>query len=278
MLQLLLGAGRATRTSAACSGSRRDEVRSRARAAPSARSAAPIPTRRCLTDYLLGQADPIGRADAVRQLQNDPEANALASRLVAQLRLLAPRAQLPEIPAPRGGRRAQAPPAAAGRPAPERPPGRGSAGLRSSPRRGGPSHARDRLAAGASGLASRLRRRSRGSLFGLARPRRPDHRRGARGRRCLRRGRRRRGRQLDRDRDRRQRGPDDRRPWPRSAAVRGHRARRCSRGSEDQPVLQINLTGLEPAGKDQNYIVWLYNSDAVAFPLGARPGQPSRAT
>ena len=36
---------------------------------------------------------------------------------------------------------------------------------------------------------------------------------------------------------------------------------------KDQPVLQINLTGLKPTDKDQTYIVWLYNSDDVAFPL-----------
>src|SRR5262249_55262671 len=63
-----------------------------------------------LSDYLLGQADPIGRADAVRHLQGDPEANALAQRLVQNLRLLAPDAQLPEIPEARAGRKAAAPP------------------------------------------------------------------------------------------------------------------------------------------------------------------------
>ena len=46
-----------------------------------------------LSDYLLGQADPIGRADAVRHLQSDPETNALAERLVQNLRLLAPKAR-----------------------------------------------------------------------------------------------------------------------------------------------------------------------------------------
>jgi len=35
----------------------------------------------------------------------------------------------------------------------------------------------------------------------------------------------------------------------------------------DQPVLQINLSGLQPAGKGETYIVWLYNSNTVAFPL-----------
>ena len=37
--------------------------------------------------------------------------------------------------------------------------------------------------------------------------------------------------------------------------------------TQNQPVLQINLTGLEPSGQAQSYIVWLYNSDRIAFPL-----------
>jgi hypothetical protein len=56
-----------------------------------------------LTDYLLGQADPIGRADVARHLRSDAEVNALARKLAAQLRLLAPEAEIPEIPAGDGG-------------------------------------------------------------------------------------------------------------------------------------------------------------------------------
>ena len=37
--------------------------------------------------------------------------------------------------------------------------------------------------------------------------------------------------------------------------------------AQDQPLLQINLAGLPPAGQNQNYIAWLYNSDQFAFPL-----------
>ena len=36
--------------------------------------------------------------------------------------------------------------------------------------------------------------------------------------------------------------------------------------TEDQPVLQINLTGLAPTSADNIYIVWLYNSERAAFP------------
>jgi hypothetical protein len=62
-----------------------------------------------LTDYLLGQADPIGRADAVRHLKDDPEDLSLATELSQKLLLLAPEADLPRLPGeerrPRVGRR-----------------------------------------------------------------------------------------------------------------------------------------------------------------------------
>jgi hypothetical protein len=110
MLQLLLEGGQGYDDIGSLLGIGPDEVRSRARAALREIGGADPDTQVGLSDYLLGQADPIGRADAVRHLQADPEANALAQRLVQNLRLLAPKAQLPEIPAPRGGRRAPAPP------------------------------------------------------------------------------------------------------------------------------------------------------------------------
>jgi hypothetical protein len=61
-----------------------------------------------LTDYLLGQADPIGRADAVRYLQDHPEALELAEEIATKLRAIAPGAQLPKLPQPRGRRAASA--------------------------------------------------------------------------------------------------------------------------------------------------------------------------
>jgi hypothetical protein len=110
MLQLLLEGGQGYDDIGSLLGIGPDEVRSRARAALREIGGADPDAQVGLSDYLLGQADPIGRADAVRHLQADPEANALAQRLVQNLRLLAPKAQLPEIPEPRGGRRAPAPP------------------------------------------------------------------------------------------------------------------------------------------------------------------------
>jgi hypothetical protein len=110
MLQLLLS-GQSYDDIGSLLGIGTDEVRSRARSALQEIGGADPDAQVGLSDYLLGQADPIGRADAVRHLQSDPDANALAQRLVQNLRLLAPNAELPEIPETRGGRRAPAPPA-----------------------------------------------------------------------------------------------------------------------------------------------------------------------
>jgi hypothetical protein len=110
MLQLLLEGGQGYDDIGSLLGIAPDEVRTRARAALTEIGGADPDAQVGLSDYLLGQADPIGRADAVRHLQGDPDANALAQRLVQNLRLLAPRAELPEVPEPRGGRRAAPPP------------------------------------------------------------------------------------------------------------------------------------------------------------------------
>jgi hypothetical protein len=111
MLQLLLS-GQSYDDIGSLLGVDAGEVRSRARSALGEIGGSDPDAQVGLSDYLLGQADPIGRADAVRHLQGDPEANALAQRLAQNLRLLAPNAELPEIPDARGGKRAPAPPAA----------------------------------------------------------------------------------------------------------------------------------------------------------------------
>jgi hypothetical protein len=118
MLQLLLEGGQGYDDIGSLLGIAPDEVRSRARSALTEIGGADPDAQVGLSDYLLGQADPIGRADAVRHLQSDPEANALAQRLVQNLRLLAPKANLPEIPEPRGGRSAAPPPPPPAAPAP----------------------------------------------------------------------------------------------------------------------------------------------------------------
>ena len=149
MLQLLLEGGQGYDDIGSLLGIGPDEVRSRARAALREMGGADPDGQVGLSDYLLGQADPIGRADAVRQLQSDPEANALADRLVQQLRLIAPKATLPEIPPPRGGRRAApaAPPPAPEAPTAPAPP--------STPSTRGPGMA-SRVSGALSGLGHRI--------------------------------------------------------------------------------------------------------------------------
>ena len=109
MLQLLLERGQRYADLASVLGVDEAEVRSRARQALTELAGADPDRNVGLTDYLLGQADPIGRADAVRHLKDDPEDLSLATELSQKLLLLAPEADLPRPPGeerrPRAGRR-----------------------------------------------------------------------------------------------------------------------------------------------------------------------------
>lgn len=97
-LQLLLERGQSYAGLASMLGVDEEEVRARARAALR-ELAGEDPDRNVgLTDYLLGQADPIGRADAVRHLRDDPADRQLAADLIAELRAVAPNAELPRLP------------------------------------------------------------------------------------------------------------------------------------------------------------------------------------
>jgi hypothetical protein len=108
VLQLLLERGQSYGDLATLLGVDESEVRSRARAALTELAGADPDRNVGLTDYLLGQADPIGRADAVRHLQADPADHELASDLTAILREAFPDAELPRLPGeprqPRRGR------------------------------------------------------------------------------------------------------------------------------------------------------------------------------
>jgi len=118
MLQLLLASGQSYEDIGSLLGSDVEGVRTRARAALTEMGGTDPDGEVSLTDFLLGQADPIARADAALYLQSDPEANAMAAKLIAQLRLIAPGAELPRLPASREKRgSAQADPVA-GSPAP----------------------------------------------------------------------------------------------------------------------------------------------------------------
>jgi hypothetical protein len=108
MLQLLLERGQSYEDIAGLLGLSVDEVRGRARAALTEIGGEDPDRDVGLTDYLLGQADPIGRADAARHLQSDPDARELADKLLTQLRLLAPGAELPTLPDAKAPKRAKA--------------------------------------------------------------------------------------------------------------------------------------------------------------------------
>jgi hypothetical protein len=98
MLQLLLERGQSYSDLADILGVDAGEVRTRARAALTELAGADPDRNVGLTDYILGQADPIDRADAVRHLKDDPDDFELVRELAQKLRLVAPEAELPRLP------------------------------------------------------------------------------------------------------------------------------------------------------------------------------------
>lgn len=99
------------------------DARERARAALEELGGADPDRNVGLTDYILGQADPIGRADAVRHLRQDAADRELADGIVGELSSHFPAAVLPKLPqAPAGsrfgGRQSAAAPLPAGEPLP----------------------------------------------------------------------------------------------------------------------------------------------------------------
>jgi anti-sigma factor RsiW len=98
MLQLLLERGQSYDDLASILGTDPAEVRARARAALRELAGTDPDRNVALTDYLLGQADPIDRADVVRHLKDDPRDLELVTELAQKLRLVAPEAELPRLP------------------------------------------------------------------------------------------------------------------------------------------------------------------------------------
>jgi hypothetical protein len=98
MLQLLVERKQSYADLAAVLGVDEAEVRARARAALTELGGVDPDRHVGLTDYLLGQADPIGRADAVRHLKDHPEDLAMATELAQKVTLVAPNAELPRLP------------------------------------------------------------------------------------------------------------------------------------------------------------------------------------
>ena len=97
-LQLLLERGQSYADLASMLGISEDEVRARAGAALRELAGGDPDRNVGLSDYLLGQADPIGRADAVRHLRDDPADRQLAADLISELRAVVPNADLPRLP------------------------------------------------------------------------------------------------------------------------------------------------------------------------------------
>jgi hypothetical protein len=243
MLQLLLEGGQGYGDIASLLGTTEDQVRARSRAALQELGGTDPDAEVGLTDYLLGQADPIGRADAARHLRNDPATNELATRLAAQLRLLAPKASMPEIPDARPGRGAPPPPTA---PTPAQASSAEAPPLRGLAERFGALQGRQRqvvaaLAAGAVLLVAVVLAVT--GVFG--------------------------GGDGEEPASEAQPSAEEGLTIVQLEPVGGSSASGQATFArvQDQPVLQLNLNGLQPGGKNQNYIVWLYASDQLAFPI-----------
>ncbi len=102
LLQLLLARGKSYGDIADLLGIGESEVRRRAHSALTEIHGSDPDRHADLTDYLLGQADPIDRAETAKALRESPEARETASDLCDQLRLLVPGAELPKLDATAG--------------------------------------------------------------------------------------------------------------------------------------------------------------------------------
>jgi len=115
LLQLLLGRGKSYGDIASLLGIEESEVRNRAHQALTEIHGSDPDRDVNLTDYLLGQSDPIGRADVARELAENEAAAETAAELSDQLRLLVPGASFP-----RGGSAPAQRPSSKSSPTPKR--------------------------------------------------------------------------------------------------------------------------------------------------------------
>lgn len=269
MLQLLLQRGQTYADIGSLLGLDVEAVRSRARTALTEVGGEDPDSEVSLTDYLLGQADPIGRADVARHLQSDDHARELAERLSTQLRVLAPGAELPEIGG--DGARAKAKPKAESKPKPKADTAapaadEDSTGAAAQPRRsplggfgGTLTRGQRQLIAGllAGGLVVVVIILAIAGVFSGG-------------------------------------GSDDGGSSTSTTASGGsstnaNNASGLTRavlspqgGSKAQgvavfarvkntPVLQVNVTGLQPSKSGEAYVIWLYGGRSRAFPLVRQP-------
>lgn len=111
ILELLLGGPQSFAELGELLGLDEAEVRLRTREALGELGGADPDRSVALSGYLVGRADPIDRADAVRHLRQDAADHELASAIVARLREISPQAELPALPAAPGQSRRPAAPA-----------------------------------------------------------------------------------------------------------------------------------------------------------------------
>jgi hypothetical protein len=250
MLQLLLQQGQSYEDIGSLLGLDVEQVRSRAREALKEIGGEDPDRDVSLTDYLLGQADPIGRADAARQLDSDPKARDLADRLATQLRVLAPGADLPELPGAGAGKPkpSPAPPKESAKSPEAAPSGEAKAGGLTAT----VAERRTQVIAGVAG-AGVLVVVALLAIFGVFG------------------------------------GGDDNDKSGSSADNSSQQTSNNSSGLtravltpqnggdaqgvavfarvRNQPVLTINVTNLQPSGSGEAYVIWLYRSSTQAYPL-----------
>jgi hypothetical protein len=251
MLQLLLQRGQSYDDIGSLLGLEVGQVRSRARAALTEIGGEDPDTEVGLTDYLLGQADPIGRADVARRLQSDSQVRDLAERLATQLRVLAPGAELPELAAADGGK---ARPRKAASPAPKPAAEPVSAGAEPDAKTGvvaglSPGQRQAIAALFGGGLILVLIVLAVTGVFGGG------------------------------DGDDSGSSSEGGSSQQANNASNLTRAELTAPGGGDasgvavfvqvrqQPALQINVTGLEPTARGEGYVIWLFGNRNQAFPL-----------
>ncbi len=243
-LQLLLERGQSYADLARLLGQDEADVRARARAALTELGGADPDRNVGLTDYLLGQADPIGRADASRHLRDDPADHRLATELCETLRAMYPAAELPRLPGePRGSRRRS-------RPAPAPDDGGGDQGA---PRRSGLSGAQTRtmvIAASAGVLLLAIVLAVAGA-FGGGGDETTSAATSADASTAAASG--------DQEIQRVALKPVD------GGDAKGDAVFGLATG--DQPFVEVTIDGLDPAPSGQTYVVWLMVDDKQGYPL-----------
>jgi hypothetical protein len=245
-LQLLLERGQSYGDLATLLGQDEAEVRARARAALTELGGADPDRNVGLTDYLLGQADPIGRADASRHLRDDPDDYALATELSETLRAMFPAAELPRLPGeprPAGFRRRKAPKAGAA--------ASGSPGADRRAPFAGLSQSQTRMiviSAGAGILLLAIVLGISGAFSGGG----SDATSAATG-----------GTTTAASAD------QTIQQVPLSAVGGGNASGEALFGlaTGDQPFVEVSIDGLDPAPTDETYVIWLMLTDTQGYPL-----------